>query len=210
MLFIGIFFYLNILNSNLNLEINNSVLSNSYFKNQHEEVLVELNQLQLSTADGYKLFLNPKEQESALRVQFVLNQLGSAIDLNEIKETYLQLLYKKPTWPYFYSGLVQVSQVAKNQDFTNIAESIMFGPHETKIIKSMAEVAFYRWQDISNEQKQVLLDYLSGQSIHNITSSSRIAAKFGRIKSFCEYLFEKFKQENSVCLQNYWKPLINE
>ena len=69
---------------------------------------------------------------------------------------------------------------------------------------------FYRWNDIGSADKQLLLDYLAGQSRHNITSAIQVASRFGQINSFCDYLYEKSQQQNPTCLSNYWKPLIGD
>ena len=153
---------------------------------------------------------NPRELEIEFRVKLILLSLKNSTELDSIKNNYLELLKIKPTWPYFYSGLLQVNQIAENDDLSFIEESMRFGPHETKIIKSLAEVLFYRWRDVDGSKKLLLLNYLTEQSNHNVSNSIKVASKFGQVNTICDYLFEKYAEKNAVCLKNYWKPLVNE
>ena len=150
---------------------------------------------------------NPAETELFLRSKLLESQLPSIENVRELKLIYGGLLDIKPTWPYYFSGIVQLSMVDGSLDKGLIESAIKYGSYEKKVIKSLAEVLFYHWDNLTNEERNRLLNYLSNQTEATISQVVLISANFARIYEYCDFLYDKKHVEYAACKRQYWQPL---
>ena len=149
---------------------------------------------------------NPSEIESLLRFQLV-NGLNGMPVLTRLSDGYHSLLKSRPTWPYYYSGLAQIDSMSNDSVINNLTKAIQYGAHERKVVKSVAEILFFNWEKIEENDKSRILDYLYRQNESLISDIVAISAKFAKIYVFCDYIYEKKHVEYATCKQQYWQPL---
>lgn len=153
---------------------------------------------------------SPLVSASALRSELIkINSLRQE-DFERIRGEYQGLLSKKPTWPYYFSGIAQLSGFDKEISVEEIQKAMRFGSHERKVVYSLAEVLFYRWDKISEVDRSALLGYLSNQADPIISKVVEISAKFARIYEYCDFLYEKKHVEYAACKRQYWQPLLGK
>jgi hypothetical protein len=153
------------------------------------------------------LFSNPQETELYLRAHLLEGSQQSDANYNALKIIYNDLLKTRPTWPYLYSGLLQIDQLQGKEDAQHLKSAIAYGKHETKVIKSLAEILFYNWDVLDKSLKNQLIDMLSEQAEGRISTIVNIAAKFSRVFEYCDLLYEKKHVEYAACKSQYWQPL---
>ncbi len=152
---------------------------------------------------------NPAETELYLRSKLLASQSLSFDSVSELKTLYGGLLEGKPSWPYYFSGIVQLSLVNGSLDIGRIESAVKYGQYEKKVIKSLAEVLFYHWDNLNNAERDSLLNYLSDQTEATIAQVVLISAKFARIYEYCDFLYDKKHVEYAACKRQYWQPLSN-
>ena len=77
----------------------------------------------------------------------------------------------------------------------------------TKVIKSLAEILFYNWNDIDKGKRSQLMTYLSSQANNSIAKVVEISSKFARVYEYCDFLYEQRHIEHASCKSQYWQPL---
>jgi hypothetical protein len=150
---------------------------------------------------------NPALTELYLRFDLLDAASLSPKQIAEYKKAYQQLLATRPTWPYYYSGLVQLSMLNQSLREEVLNNTMSYGKHENKVITSLAETLFYHWNQLNKMQRKSLLDYLSNQSDSTIARVVEISAKFARVFEYCDFLYDKKRVEYAACKRQYWQPL---
>ena len=151
---------------------------------------------------------DPARGELYIRSLLVNKKLLTKQQILKARHLYKTLLSRRPSWPYYYSGLSLLGLVDKNLDIKSIEKSLEYGKHENKVVKSMAQLLFSQWEVIDDGLKKSLLEVLSEQNINILNSVVNVSSRLSRVYEFCDYLYEKYKIENRSCKSNYWQPLI--
>ncbi|MFK8011914.1 MAG: hypothetical protein AB8B80_07745 [Marinicellaceae bacterium] len=125
----------------------------------------------------------------------------------EISRFYRKLLKTKPSWPYYFSGLVKVDNIDKVVNMKNVKYAIKYGEFERQVATSIAEMVFSRWSLIDNTEKMGILNYLISQHETLLSRLINVSAKFAKIFEFCDFIYEEKQVEYAACKQNYWQPL---
>ncbi len=204
------YFYVSIFSSAIRFENNKALLNQGYFLgSKNESMLLKwvptANTLWLHRA----VLNNPAETELYLRSKLMDYKDLSQKSITELKDMYELLIQYRPTWPYYFSGILQLSMVDLSLDVAQLDLALKYGKHERKVIKSLAEVLFYNWNILENNQRNELLEYLSEQTDSSIAAVVNISAKFARIYEYCDFLYDKKQVEYSACKNQYWQPLSN-
>jgi hypothetical protein len=200
------FAYTMLWTSSLRLESNKSAFNAQYQKTSID-VPIEFKKPLYQKSWLYNhFFQNPAEIELYLRAELLNNKFDNS---DELMKLYQILLSTKPTWPYYYSGLAQVDLTDNLFRQENVNKAVLYGVHERTVIKSLAEVLFYHWDKINEEEKNKLLDYLSNQKSWSIAEVVKVSAKFSRVYEYCDFLYEKKQVEYAPCKKQYWQPLSN-
>lgn len=200
--------YLAVLVSSMRFENNKYEFNYSVLKNSQDNAIV------LSFFESFKnslthyILQNPSESELLLRAQLIVSDGMNKQELAAMELSYLGLLAKRPTWPYYYSGLLRVQMFDFSLNFKTIRQAITYGAFEFKVAKSMAELLFYKWDYFSKDQQNSLLAYLSSQPRVTKTQIVAISAKFAKIYEYCDYIYEEKQLEYSPCKKYYWEPLL--
>lgn len=196
-----LYFYANIFNSSLYFEDNRAIV------NVIENTLVPLKQLQQPNMED-SFFYDTYIQDPANLDLFIRASLLVSNKKNkELALMYQRLLKTRPTWPYYYSGLVQINQFSGQINHSDIVRSIKYGMYERQVVYSLAEILFYGWKDIEKNDRLTILGYLIGQQESVISRTINISAKFAKIYQYCDFIFEKKHVEYAACKRNYWQPL---
>jgi hypothetical protein len=191
--------------SSLRLENNKSIFNAEYYKKENVNRSFEFKQPLYQKSWLYnRIFQNPAEIELYLRAELFSHKLENSDDLIKL---YQILLSTKPTWPYYYSGLAQIDLTDKLFRQENVNKAVHYGVHERKVMQSLAEVLFYNWDNIEEDEKNILLEYLSNQKLRSIAQVVNISAKFSRVYEYCDFLYEKKRVEYAPCKRQYWQPL---
>ena len=200
------YLYYIIFSSSLSLENNKALFNRIHLDDKIRSSfvlkIIEINKSQYFDT----ISINPGEIELFLRAQLIENTASSQLD-NTVWWDYGFLLKKRPTWPYFWSGLVQSRMQRGIVDEVNLRNAVKFGPHELKVIKSLAEILFYSWEKIQKESRLMLLNYLTEQNKTVIAKVVSISAKFAKIYVYCDFIYEKKHVEYAACKDQYWQPL---
>ncbi len=125
----------------------------------------------------------------------------------DVHQLYHQLLSIKPSWPYYYSGLVQSSSLSGKVDEQYIRRSMRFGRHERLVVKSLSEVLFYQWSLMTESMQNEMLDHLIIQNDVLLSEIVKISARFAKIYPLCDFIYEKKQVEYAACKDQYWQPL---
>jgi len=202
------YLYVLILSSAIRFEDNKALLSQGYFsaiKNNDQlfQSVPAYTDSWLNTA----ILHNPAETELYLRSELLKNEKISQKNIIELKKLYNMLIQSKPTWPYYFSGIVQLSMINKSLDVHQLELTMKYGKHEKKTIKSMAEVLFYNWTRLDAMQRNALLTYLSEQTDSSIARVVDISVKFARLYEYCDFIYNKKQVEYAACKSQYWQPL---
>ena len=204
-----LYFYSLIFFSSIRFEHNKALVNQDLSETSIDALLTDA----IPTDDTYwfakTIIRNPVETELFLRAKLLASQLLSFDNVLELKTLYAELLEGKPTWPYYFSGILQLSMVDSSSDINLIESAVKYGPHEKKVIISLAEVLFYHWDNLNKVQRDSLLNYLSNQSEATIAKVVMISAKFARIYEYCDFLYDKKQVEYAACKRQYWQPLSN-
>ena len=202
-----LFLYYLIFTSSLQFEKNKTLLSQALSGKSSGK----LSSIELPSPDVYwfqKVFTsNSSEIEFFLRSKLLDSSSLSSNNTEELRKLYYSLLDVKPTWPYYLSGILQLSMVDGSSDKKLIESAIGNGPHEKKVIKSLAEVLFYHWDNLKIDERNSLLNYLSSQTEAVIGGTVLISAKFARIYEYCDFLYDKKHVEYAACKKQFWQPL---
>lgn len=150
---------------------------------------------------------NPDEKEQYLRLE-LLRGKSERDHLLEMKKVYQALLDGRPSWPYYYSGLLQIDNLLNEINGDNIDNAIKFGVHEALVAESLAEILFYKWDLLGLTIKNDMLAYLMDQSESRASGIINISAKFSRIYEYCDFIYEKKHVEYAACKGHYWQPLM--
>lgn len=200
-----LFAYSMLWSSSLRLENNKSLFNAQYYKNKGNNTSLDLKQPDLKKSWLYnRFFQNPAEIELYLRAELFSNEYNNSEKLTEL---YQFLLSTKPTWPYYYSGLAQVDLADDVFSLVNVDKAMQYGVHERKVVKSLAEILFYDWDEIDELSRIAVLNYLSSQKSWSIAQVVYISARFSRVYEYCDFLYEKKRVEYAPCKQQYWQPL---
>ena len=201
-----VYLYYIIFSSSLSLE-NSKALFNRIQLDEKTHLLFVLKITEINKSRYFDtVSVNPAEIELFLRAQLIENSVSSQLD-SDIWWYYEFLLKKRPTWPYLHSGLAQSAMQRGVVDELNLRNAIKFGPHEVKIIKSLAEILFYSWEKMQKESRLVLLNYLTEQNKATISRVVNISARFAKIYAYCDFIYEKKHVEYAACKDQYWQPL---
>ena len=150
MTMLSMYLYYIIFTSSLRLENNKALFNHPHLdgnvRSSFALKVMEINESSLFDT----ISINPAEIELFLRAQLIENTVNTEVG-NNIWSYYEFLLKKRPTWPYFYSGLVQFGVKGGVVDEDSLRNAVKFGPHEVKVIKSLAEILFYNWEKIQKE-----------------------------------------------------------
>ncbi|VAW46533.1 hypothetical protein MNBD_GAMMA03-1254 [hydrothermal vent metagenome] len=193
--------------SSLRFENNKALFNATYFKQQIQSPL-NLKEPIVSQSYIYQTYIqNPAEVELYLRSRLLDSINGTLIDTLELQYLYTTLLKTRPSWPYYYSGIAQVQQLTKNLNSKYISDAIKYGAHEQKVIKSLAEILFYNWNNFTKNSRLEVLQYLANQPDNIIAGIVTISAKFAKIYQYCDFLYEEKHVEYPACKQQYWQPL---
>ena len=125
----------------------------------------------------------------------------------ELISTYEQLLMRRPSWPYYFSGMAHVSQLSKVNSVNYINSAMKYGKYERSVINSLAEIVFHDWDMIEESARLVILNHLSRQQEGVISLTINISAKFAKLYQYCDFLYEINHVEYAACKRNYWEPL---
>jgi len=200
--------YSSVLISSLRFEHNKFEFNYTVLNNQQDSAAG------LSLFEGYKssytrfFVQNPDEAELLLRAQLIANERIRKDKLANMELAYQELLVKRPSWPYYYSGLLRVHIMGSVPDFKIIEKTIGYGSYELKVVKSVAELLFYKWDFFSKEQQNSLLAYLSSQAEIVNRQIVAISAKFAKIYEYCDYIYDQKQVEYAACKKYYWEPLL--
>lgn len=164
--------------------------------------------LDLNLSIQPKKFLRyPAKVELYLRSQLLEGGLSESKKRN-LQSHYLQLLKTKPTWPYYFSGMAQLNASVGGFE-ENMVKAIGYGAHESKVLKSVSDIFFSRWNDVTKVTKGKVLNYLVKQDEYKLMIATKIAAKFARMYEICDYIYMNDQVENEYCLSQYWLPLTD-
>jgi len=152
------------------------------------------------------LSINPAELELYLR-SFLRKRILGSVTKDNFGRYYKLLLEIKPTWPYYYSGLAQLSVLYGKADEVNIDNAWYFGKHEQQVVKSLAEVIFYGWNGLKKNNKNRYLSYLINQNEVLVSAVVNVSAKFAKIYVLCDFIYERKQVEYAACKSQYWQPL---
>jgi hypothetical protein len=174
-------------------------------KSLGENVFPPLKELQ----EGYIAYQNPLALELFLRHQLTRQNATDKLTRKESANLYRKMLETRPSWPYLYSGLAQLDLIEKQEiNKQLIADTLKYGPYELKVVKSMSEILFYNWDNLEEELKKQLLNFLSKQNDALNSRIIDISAKFARIYEYCDFLYDKKHVEYAACKRHYWQPLV--
>jgi len=205
--FVCMYLYSVIFFSSLRYENNHTLFNLKYIKNKNS-IELDLPEPAYQSSALYKmLFVNPQETELYLRIRLLQGEEGVFGQLKKLKDIYKSLLMTRPSWPYLYSGLLQIDQLSGKVDAHHLNSAIEYGKYETKVIKSLAEILFYKWNELDESIKNQLLTMLSEQTESRISTIVNIAAKFSRVFEYCDLLYTKKHVEYAACKSQYWQPL---
>ena len=204
-LVICLFFYYSIFKSALLLEDFRVQFNAKYFKKQSD---ISLEGFQMSDSGWFASYvINPAMTELQLRANLL--DSGSSEQLINLTEEYLGLLSTRPSWPYYFSGMLQAEAIQTNNFSYIFDNAIRYGPHEKQVVSSIAESLFYNWDNLNKESKVIALNYLSNQSEFIKSLAIGISAKFARVYEFCDFLYDKTHVQSATCKINYWQPLAD-
>lgn len=207
--FVCMYLYSVIFFSSLRYESKHTLFNLKYIKNK-KSVLLDLHEPKYTKSGFSQMFFsNPQETELYLRVELLEASHHTDEALRKLKAIYKDLLNTRPSWPYLYSGLLQVDQLLGEEQAQHLKSAIVYGKHETKVIKSLAEILFYNWDVLDKSLKNQLIMMLSEQSEGRISTIVNIAAKFSRVFEYCDLLYEKKHVEYAACKSQYWQPLTD-
>ena len=196
-----------ILVGSLRFENNKALFNATYFKQQMQPSL-NLKEPTASTSHIYQTYIqNPAEKELYLRARLLDSSNGILTDVGELQYLYMTLLKTRPSWPYYYSGIAQAQQITKSINNKYISYAIKYGPHEQKVIKSLAEILFYNWNNFTKNDRLKVLKYLTNQPNHIIAIIVTVSTKFAKSYQYCDFLYEQKHVEYPACKQQYWQPL---
>ncbi len=191
------------------LEIFNSAVKVENKKNLFINVQTNDRSINISNKDFYEqgIFESPKLTELWLRYLLLNKAYWTKSELEKARLIYVNLLNTKPTWPYYYSGLLQLDAKQGEIDSYNVAMISKYGRHEVNVIKSLAEVLFVNWQRFDYATRRLIMNVLSKQNKQLLGVIISSSTKFARLYEFCDFLFEKSHKSELDCLRNYWQPL---
>ena len=205
--FVCLYLYSVIFFSSLRYESNHTLFNLKYIQNK-PSIELNLSEPVYQVSGFSQMFLsNPQETELYLRANLLDGNQQSGKQLDKLETIYKDLLNTRPSWPYLYSGLLQVNQLRGTADASYLINAIAYGKHETKVIKSLAEILFHKWDVLDKPFKNELLSMLSEQTEARISTVVNIAAKFSRVFEYCDLLYEKKHVEYATCKSQYWQPL---
>ncbi len=202
------YLYVLIFASAIRFENNKALMNQGYFTGSKNDGLL------LKPVPAYNdswlnkaILHNPAETELYLRSKLLTYQNISRQNVVKLKVLYNMLIQSRPTWSYYYSGLVQLSMIDRSLEIRQLELAMKYGKHERKVIKSLAEILFYNWNRLDNKQRNELLEYLSEQTDSSIAGVVNISAKFARIYEYCDFIYDKKQVEYAACKNQYWQPL---
>lgn len=201
------YFYSVLFLSTLRYENNKALFNAKYFNNNEIALVERINPVAALSDSWHSVYLdNPAETELKLRVDLMDNNVSA--ELSNLYIQYGKLIHARPSWPYYYSSLSQAEFARSQNGSHNINQAMKYGPHEKQVVLGIAELLFYNWNVISEEEKIKLMEYLLNQSESLNSLIVKISAKFARIYEYCDFIYEKKHVEYAACKQQYWKPLV--
>ena len=204
-LMVCLYFYYSIFKSALLLEDFRVQFNSKYFKKQAN---ISLESFQVKDSGWFASYvINPAMTELQLRADLL--DSGSSEQLINLTEEYLGLLSTRPSWPYYFSGMLQAEAIQSNNFSNNFDNAIKYGAYEKQVVFSIAESLFYNWDNLNKESKVIALNYLSNQSEFIKSLVIGISAKFARVYEFCDFLYDKTHVQSATCKNNYWQPLVD-
>lgn len=204
--FFCLYFYGIIFTSSLRYENNKSLFNAKYF-NHRDDIVIDLER-GASLHSGFlsSYVRNPAELELKLRADLMGSDESRVIADHSVY--YQELLKRRPSWPYYFSGLMQSEFANKHYSEHAIKKAMYYGPHEKQVVLSLAELLFFYWEDISDNLKNEMMAYLMNQSDILNSIVVKISAKFAKIYQYCDFIYDKKHVEYAACKQQYWKPLV--
>lgn len=203
-----LFLYATLLESSLELEENKSLRGSKTRSSDSYSRLVTT--VSIGDSFWYETYVrNPANVELYLRSKLHNLSNNEGVNDEELISLYLLLLKTRPSWPYYFSGLTQIQNLVKGADNRYFINAIQKGPHEIKVVYSLAEMLFYNWDNINKSNQILILDYLIDQPESTISATVNISANFAKIYEYCDYIYSKKHVEYRACKQHYWQPLLD-